>query len=101
MNTTREPGGRRLARLPFLALIYAYRATLSPLMGGRCRFIPSCSQYALEAYREHNPVRATGLTARRLCRCHPWGGEGFDPVPPASENRPKTGRDIDRNTSID
>ena len=71
----------RIATLPFLGAIYAYRFTLSPFLGGQCRFHPTCSRYALEAYREHGPVRGSMLTARRLLRCHPFGGKGYDPVP--------------------
>lgn len=72
---------RRLINLPFIAGVLAYRAVLSPLMGGRCRFIPSCSEYALEAYRLHGPVRATWLSVTRILRCHPLATPGFDPVP--------------------
>lgn len=67
---------------PFIALIWVYRFTLGPLMGGQCRFWPTCSEYGLEAYRLHGSVRGTFLTARRVLRCHPWGGHGVDPVPP-------------------
>ena len=62
------------------APVRAYRA----VRAGRpspCRFVPSCSTYALEALEEHGAVRGTWLTLRRLGRCHPWGGLGFDPVP--------------------
>lgn len=71
----------RAATLPFLGAIYAYRITLSPFLGGQCRFHPTCSIYALEAYRTHGPLRGSILTARRLLRCHPLGGKGYDPVP--------------------
>jgi uncharacterized protein len=67
--------------LPFILLIRIYQVTLSPLMGGQCRFRPTCSEYAIEAYRLHNPLRASWLTLRRLARCHPFGGHGYDPVP--------------------
>ncbi len=73
---------QRAATLPFLGVIYAYRVTLGPFLGGHCRFFPSCSQYGLDAYREHGPVRGTILTTRRLCRCHPLERGGHDPVPP-------------------
>ena len=66
---------------PFMALIWGYRYTLGPLLGGHCRFLPTCSEYGLEAYRVHGPIRGTFLTIRRISRCHPWGGHGFDPVP--------------------
>lgn len=74
---------------PLVALVYAYRVTLGPFLGGHCRFHPSCSQYALDALATHPPHRALVLTVRRLLRCHPWGGQGFDPVPPrAGAGRP-------------
>lgn len=63
------------------APIHAYRLLLSPLLGPACRFAPSCSAYALEAIATHGPLRGALLAARRLARCHPWGGEGYDPVP--------------------
>jgi len=65
-------------------LIRAYQLGLSPLLGPRCRFLPSCSAYADEALCVHGPLRGLGLALRRLLRCHPWGGSGFDPVPPKS-----------------
>lgn len=73
---------RTILTLPFLAAIYAYRLTLGPWLGGHCRFHPTCSRYALDAYRAHGPLRGTLLTLKRLARCHPWGPHGFDPVPP-------------------
>lgn len=64
-----------------LFLVEAYRLLLSPFLGGHCRFIPSCSAYALEAIRRHGAGRGAGLTLRRLARCHPFHPGGFDPVP--------------------
>ncbi|MEO1658870.1 MAG: membrane protein insertion efficiency factor YidD [Pseudomonadota bacterium] len=64
--------------------IIAYRYTFSPflhLVGVRCRHEPTCSAYALEAYRKHNVVKATGLTVRRVTNCRPGGTSGYDPVP--------------------
>ena len=58
-----------------------YQATLSPLLGPACRYAPSCSQYAAEAIERHGLGRGSWLAARRLLRCHPWGGSGWDPVP--------------------
>ena len=60
----------------------AYKLTLSPLIGRQCRFAPTCSEYAAQALITHGPWRGTKLAAGRLCRCHPWGGSGYDPVPP-------------------
>lgn len=62
-------------------LIRAYQLTLAPLLGPACRFTPSCSVYALEAIERHGPARGSWLALRRLARCHPLGGSGFDPVP--------------------
>ena len=58
-----------------------YRAFISPVLPPSCRFTPTCSQYAIEALRKHGPLRGLWLTLRRLLRCHPWGGSGYDPVP--------------------
>jgi putative membrane protein insertion efficiency factor len=79
---------RRAATHALRAPILLYRYTLSPLIGPVCRYQPTCSAYALEALERHGPVKGIWLTLRRLGRCHPvkWlgGGEGYDPVPPAS-----------------
>ncbi|WP_072426850.1 membrane protein insertion efficiency factor YidD [Chitinimonas taiwanensis] len=64
-----------------IALIQIYRYTLSPYLGRNCRFTPTCSEYGIQALRRHGAVRGGWLTIRRLCRCHPWGGHGHDPVP--------------------
>ncbi len=88
--TAHDPRQSPLTRaitLPFVVAIYAYRITLGPFLGGQCRFYPSCSQYALDAYREHGPVRGSVLTLRRLARCHPFAKGGFDPAPLRSERR--------------
>ena len=71
---------RGLAAL-LLALIGFYRQWISPLLGPRCRFIPSCSAYGLEAISRHGPWRGSWLTLRRLVRCHPFTACGCDPVP--------------------
>ncbi|HOB34024.1 MAG TPA: membrane protein insertion efficiency factor YidD [Verrucomicrobiota bacterium] len=76
------------AQTALTLLVRIYRWIVSPaktlLFGpaGRCRFTPSCSEYALEAVRRHGALRGSGLAFRRFCRCHPWGGCGHDPVPP-------------------
>ncbi len=59
----------------------AYKLTLSPLIGRSCRFLPTCSEYAAQSLIDHGPWRGSWLAARRVCRCHPWGGSGYDPVP--------------------
>jgi uncharacterized protein len=68
-------------RMLLVALIHLYQRTLSPWLGPRCRFYPSCSHYAVEALETHGLARGVGLTARRLLRCHPFHPGGFDPVP--------------------
>ena len=71
----------RAARAAAIVLVRGYQLVLSPLMPGSCRFSPSCSHYALEAFRRHAPARALWLTARRIGRCHPFHPGGNDPVP--------------------
>jgi len=63
-------------------LIRLYQRALSPLLGPRCRYYPSCSQYALEALEEHGALRGLWLALKRIGRCHPLHPGGFDPVPP-------------------
>ena len=70
-----------------IALVRGYQLTLSPFLGGSCRFLPSCSNYAIDALRTHGAVRGSILAARRLSRCHPFGRAGFDPVPAPSDSR--------------
>ena len=86
--------GRWLAR-PLLGAVWLYRRGVSPFLGLNCRFVPSCSEYAAEALREHGGVKGSWLALRRIGRCHPWGGSGYDPVPPArrgSDDRGAEGR---------
>ncbi len=65
-----------------LALIRFYQVAISPWTPASCRFTPTCSAYAAEAVERHGAVRGSWLALRRLGRCHPWGGSGYDPVPP-------------------
>ncbi len=71
---------RALSR-PLIWLAQAYRALVSPLIGANCRFQPTCSAYAIEALQRFGAARGGRLALRRLLRCHPWGGSGYDPVP--------------------
>lgn len=61
--------------------IHFYCYCISPMLPASCRFTPTCSQYALEALRKHGPIKGLWLAIRRIARCHPWGGSGYDPVP--------------------
>lgn len=63
------------------APVRAYRLILSPWVGFNCRYQPTCSAYALEALEKHGALKGSLLAAGRICRCHPWGGSGYDPVP--------------------
>lgn len=70
-----------LGRTLLLVLIRFYRLAISPLFPPRCRYTPTCSQYAMEAVRRYGAFKGGLLAAKRICRCHPWGGSGYDPVP--------------------
>ena len=74
---------RVIARSIIVAL-RVYKRFVSPLLGPRCRFMPSCSEYAMEAVARHGAARGSWLAARRLARCHPFHPGGFDPVPGAT-----------------
>ncbi|MBO5902200.1 MAG: membrane protein insertion efficiency factor YidD [Alistipes sp.] len=72
---------KRILAFPLILLVRFYQLCLSPLKPPSCRFTPTCSQYAIEALRKHGPIKGLYLTVKRLLRCHPWGGSGYDPVP--------------------
>jgi putative membrane protein insertion efficiency factor len=72
---------REILVLPLILLIKFYRHFISPYTPSSCRFIPTCSQYAIEALRKYGPVKGLYLAVKRLLRCNPWGGSGYDPVP--------------------
>jgi len=76
-------------RTAVLALIRFYRAGISPFLPASCRYTPTCSGYALEAVTRYGVLKGGWLTGRRLLRCHPWGGSGYDPVP-EPRTAPKT-----------
>ena len=69
-----------LAARPLVMLVRLYQVSLGPFMGGHCRFLPTCSQYAIDALTTHGAFRGSWLTVRRISRCHPFGGGGYDPV---------------------
>jgi hypothetical protein len=73
---------KQIFSFPFIALIRIYQLAISPLLGrSKCRYTPTCSQYALEAFKKHGPIKGFWLMIKRIAKCHPWGGHGYDPVP--------------------
>ena len=73
-----------------LQLIRAYQYGISPLLPSRCRYLPTCSQYAIEAIQQHGVIRGGWLAMKRVGRCHPWGGHGYDPVPGVEDGSSST-----------
>lgn len=72
---------RKLISTLLILPIRFYRAAISPMFPPACRYVPTCSQYAIEAITKYGPLKGLWLAVKRLLRCHPWGGSGFDPVP--------------------
>jgi uncharacterized protein len=77
-----------------IALLRFYKLAVSPLLGNRCRFYPSCSDYAREAIQYHGAARGTYLAAKRLCRCHPLSAGGIDLVPLPNEHNSRADGDM-------
>ena len=71
----------KLITYPFVLLVRFYQIAISPLKAPTCRFTPTCSSYALEALKRYGLFKGGMLAIRRIMRCHPWGGSGYDPVP--------------------
>ncbi|MDE5842544.1 MAG: membrane protein insertion efficiency factor YidD [Muribaculaceae bacterium] len=71
---------RVIAKILILPIRF-YQCCISPMLPAACRYTPTCSQYAVEALRRHGALRGSWLALRRILRCHPWGGSGYDPVP--------------------
>ena len=71
----------KVATFPLLLLIRGYQLIISPLLGSNCRFMPTCSEYAMESLRSHGLIKGSYLTVKRIGKCHPWGGHGYDPIP--------------------
>ncbi|MCB2010405.1 MAG: membrane protein insertion efficiency factor YidD [Geminicoccaceae bacterium] len=72
---------------PLRVFILFYRYAISPMLGPRCRFAPTCSEYALEALDRYGALRGSLFAIRRVMRCHPWGGSGYDPLPDEDPGR--------------
>lgn len=76
---------QRIVILPFVWLIRFYQVAISPWLGKNCRYQPTCSQYMLEALKIHGLWKGIYLGTKRILSCNPWGGSGYDPVPPKSK----------------
>ncbi|MEB3800279.1 membrane protein insertion efficiency factor YidD [Flavobacterium columnare] len=72
---------KTILTLPLIFLVRIYQYVLSPLMPATCRYQPTCSHYMVDALRKHGPLKGSWLGTKRILRCHPWGGSGYDPVP--------------------
>ncbi|MBD5199141.1 MAG: membrane protein insertion efficiency factor YidD [Bacteroidales bacterium] len=72
--------GKLTSRLLILPIRF-YQLAISPMFPASCRYTPTCSAYAIEALKKHGPIKGSWLTIKRIARCHPWGGSGYDPVP--------------------
>jgi putative membrane protein insertion efficiency factor len=71
----------KLLAVPFILLIKIYQLLISPLFPSSCRFSPTCSSYSLDALKKYGLLKGSWLGIKRISRCHPWGGSGYDPVP--------------------
>lgn len=72
---------KRIFSFLLIIPIKIYQTIISPLLGPSCRFTPTCSQYAVEAIQKYGPFKGSWLSFKRILKCHPWGGSGYDPVP--------------------
>ena len=75
----------KILTFPLILLIRGYQFIVSPMLGSNCRFMPTCSEYAMESLKEYGLVKGILLTFKRIGKCHPWGGHGYDPIPTKME----------------
>ena len=71
----------KLLIIPFIVLIKFYQSLISPLLGSNCRFQPTCSEYCMNSLQNWGLIKGLYLSVKRIVKCHPWGGKGYDPVP--------------------
>lgn len=81
---------RYIIGLPFIFLVKIYQWIISPILPQSCRYTPTCSNYMIEAIKIWGPFKGLYLGTKRISRCHPWGGEGYDPVPTRDEHKGHT-----------
>ena len=72
---------------PFILFIRVYQLIISPMLGSNCRFIPTCSEYAMESLKEYGLIKGIFLSIKRIGKCHPWGSHGYDPIPNKMEKK--------------
>lgn len=87
----KPPGLAGVVTATMQGIVRGYQLLISPLLAPSCRYLPSCSDYAIEALARHGALRGSVLALRRLCRCHPWGGSGYDPVPQCKSTKAARG----------
>jgi putative membrane protein insertion efficiency factor len=80
---------RKILITPFILLVRFYQVAISPYTPNSCRYQPTCSHYTVEALKVHGLFRGGWLAIKRISSCHPWGGSGYDPVPPPKNNKQK------------
>ena len=71
----------KIVTLPLIIVIRVYQLIISPMLGSNCRFTPTCSEYSIESFKSHGLIKGLFLTIKRIGKCHPWGGHGYDPIP--------------------
>ena len=71
----------KVITFPLIILIRGYQLIVSPLLGSNCRFMPTCSEYAIESFKSYGLIKGFFLTIKRIGKCHPWGSHGYDPIP--------------------
>ena len=72
---------KKIFSAPFIMLIRTYQLVISPWLGPKCRFTPTCSEYSLQAFKKYGPIKGFWLSFNRIRKCHPWGDSGYDPLP--------------------
>ena len=77
----------KIVTYPLILLIRVYQLIVSPMLGSNCRFMPTCSDYALESLKTYGLIKGTYLTIKRIGKCHPWGSHGYDPIPTKMEKK--------------
>ena len=77
----------KIVTFPLILLIRGYQIIVSPMLGSNCRFMPTCSEYALESLKTYGLIKGTYLTIKRIGKCHPWGSNGYDPIPTKMEKK--------------